>query len=93
MDVTLQVREHGVVTLPAEFLSKYGIQTGDTFRLVDLDGVFVRTPMVPMAPELSREIDRLREEAGLSLDDLLQTLRDQREEPPCPRECDEDFRN
>jgi AbrB family looped-hinge helix DNA binding protein len=78
---TVQVRERGVLTLPAELREKYGIRPGDTFRLVDLDGVFVLTPMVPMVPELAREIERLRVEAGLSTDDLLRALRQQREQP------------
>ena len=82
MDATLQVRERGVLTLPAEIRSKYGIEAGDTFRLLDLDGIFVLTPMVPMVPELAREIERLRVDAGLSLDDLLQALREQRERFP-----------
>lgn len=79
MDATVQVRECDVVTLPSELRTKYGIQTGDTFRLVDLDGVFVLTPMVPMVPELTRQIEQLREEAGLSIDELLQSLREHRE--------------
>jgi len=65
-----------VVTLPAELREKYGIQPGDSFRLVDLDGVFVLTPMVPMVPELAREIERLRLSAGLTVDDLLEGLRE-----------------
>lgn len=79
MDATVQVRDRGVLTLPAELREKYGIQAGDTFRLVDLDGMFILTPMVPMVPELAREIERARIEAGLSTDDLLRTLREQRE--------------
>jgi bifunctional DNA-binding transcriptional regulator/antitoxin component of YhaV-PrlF toxin-antitoxin module len=79
VDATIQVRDRGVLTLPAELREKYGIQPGDTFRLVDLDGVFVLTPMVPMVPELAREIERARREAGLTTDDLLRTLREQRE--------------
>ena len=79
MDATVQVRDRGVLTLPAELREKYGIRSGDTFRLVDLDGIFVLTPMVPMVPELAREIERARIEAGLSTDDLLRTLREQRE--------------
>ncbi|MEO7911011.1 MAG: AbrB/MazE/SpoVT family DNA-binding domain-containing protein [Roseiflexaceae bacterium] len=80
MDATIQVRDRGVLTLPIELREKYGIQSGDTFRLVDLDGMFVLTPMVPMVPELAREIERARIEAGLSTDDLLRTLREQREQ-------------
>ena len=79
IDSTVQVRKRGVVTLPAELRKKYGIEEGDTFRLVDLDGVFVITPMVPMVPELAREIDQLRQEAGLSTSQLLHALREERE--------------
>ena len=80
MDATLQVRQRGTLTLPAEIRQKYGIKPGDTFRLVDLDGIFVLTPMTPMIPELAREIERLREEAGYSIEELLTTLREQREQ-------------
>nr|PZN29982.1 MAG: hypothetical protein DIU80_08425 [Chloroflexota bacterium] len=79
MDASVQVRDRGVLTLPAELREKYGIRPGDTFRLLDLDGIFVLTPMVPMVPELAREIERARIEAGLSTEDLLRGLREQRE--------------
>jgi AbrB family looped-hinge helix DNA binding protein len=79
MDTTVQVRDRGVLTLPADLREKYGIRPGDTFQLVDLDGIFVLTPMVPMVPELAREIERMRLEAGLSIEELLRDLRDQRE--------------
>jgi bifunctional DNA-binding transcriptional regulator/antitoxin component of YhaV-PrlF toxin-antitoxin module len=79
MEATIQVRQRGTLTLPAELREKYGIQAGDSFRLVDLDGVLVLTPMVPMVPELAREIERMRQEAGLSTEELLATLREQRQ--------------
>jgi len=79
MEATVQVRKRGVVTLPSELREKYGIEEGDTFRLVDLDGIFVLTPMVPMVPELAREIEQARREAGLSAQELLEGLREQRE--------------
>jgi len=78
-DTTIQVRKRGVFTLPAEVRRRYDIEEGDTFRLVDLDGIFVLTPLVPMVPELAREIERLRQEAGLSTKELLQSLREERE--------------
>jgi bifunctional DNA-binding transcriptional regulator/antitoxin component of YhaV-PrlF toxin-antitoxin module len=80
MDTTIQVSEQGVLELPAEFREKYGIRSGDTFRLVDFDGVFVLTPMIPIVPELAHEIERRRIEAGLSAQDLLDDLREQREQ-------------
>ena len=78
MDAIIQVRNRGVITLPAELREKYGIENGDIFRLVDLDGVFVLTPMIPMIPELAREIEQARLEAGLSIEVLLEGLREQR---------------
>mgnify|MGYP006308767891 CR=1 FL=1 len=80
MDKTIQIRNRGVMTLPADLRDKYGIQAGDSFRVVDLDGIFVLTPMVPMVPELAREIERARLEAGLSVEELLEGLREQREQ-------------
>jgi bifunctional DNA-binding transcriptional regulator/antitoxin component of YhaV-PrlF toxin-antitoxin module len=79
MDATIQVRERGVVTLPSELRQKYNIENGNIFKLVDLDGIFVFVPMTPIAPELAREIERLRLEAGISMEELLQGLRTQRE--------------
>jgi bifunctional DNA-binding transcriptional regulator/antitoxin component of YhaV-PrlF toxin-antitoxin module len=80
MDSVIQVRSRGVITLPAELREKYGIENGDIFRLVDLDGVFVLTPLVPLVPELAREIERARVEAGLSIEELLHGLREQRQQ-------------
>jgi AbrB family looped-hinge helix DNA binding protein len=78
MSEQVQVRQRGTLTIPATLRERYGIKAGDTLNLVDLDGVFVLTPMVPMIPELAREIERLREEAGVSIEELLQGLREQR---------------
>jgi bifunctional DNA-binding transcriptional regulator/antitoxin component of YhaV-PrlF toxin-antitoxin module len=79
MDSVIQVRNRGVITLPADLRAKYGIESGDIFRIVDLDGVFVLTPLTPMVPELAREIEQARLEAGLSIEDLLQGVREQRQ--------------
>ena len=78
MDATIQVRKRGTLTLPAELRERYKIKSGDTFRLIDLDGIFVLTPLVPMVPELAREIERARLEAGLSVEEMIEALRDQR---------------
>ena len=80
MAISLQVQQRGTLTLPADLVNEHGIKTGDTLHLVDLDGIFVLTPMVPMVPELAREIERMRREAGLSIEELLTSLREQREQ-------------
>ena len=79
MDTTIQVRQRGTFTLPAELRERYKIKSGDSFRLIDLDGIFVLTQMVPLVPELAREIERARLESGLSTRDMLNALRGQRE--------------
>jgi bifunctional DNA-binding transcriptional regulator/antitoxin component of YhaV-PrlF toxin-antitoxin module len=78
MEATVQVRKRGTLTLPVELREKYGITEGDTFRIVDVDGVFVLTPMVPIVAELAREIERLRIEAGITTEEMLEGLRQQR---------------
>ncbi|MBN1246969.1 MAG: AbrB/MazE/SpoVT family DNA-binding domain-containing protein [Anaerolineae bacterium] len=88
MDATIQVRKRGTVTLPAELREKYDIREGDTYSVIDLDGIFVLTPMVPMVPELAREIERARLEAGLSTEELLRTLREERERYRAERDAD-----
>jgi len=78
MSSTIQFRQRGTITFPADLRKKYNIRTGDTYHLVDLDGIFVLTPMKPMVPELAAEIERLRLEAGLNTGELLQALREER---------------
>lgn len=59
MDITVRVRKRGAITLPAELREKYSIRPGDTFRLVDRDGIFVLTPMVS---EPARKRNECKEE-------------------------------
>jgi len=79
VEETIQVRKRGVVTLPAELRKKYKIKEGDSFRVLDLDGLFVLTPMVPMVPELAREIETMRLEDGISIQEMIEGLREQRD--------------
>jgi bifunctional DNA-binding transcriptional regulator/antitoxin component of YhaV-PrlF toxin-antitoxin module len=79
MDSTVQVDEQGAITLPSEVCAKYGIETGDTLRLIDCEGIFALTTISPVVAELAQRIEQLREEAGLSIDELLKSLREERE--------------
>jgi bifunctional DNA-binding transcriptional regulator/antitoxin component of YhaV-PrlF toxin-antitoxin module len=74
----VQLRRRGVLTLPKTLRDKYDLGEGDALHLVDVDGTFVLTPMEPVVPSLAREIERLREEAGLSTDELLERLQEER---------------
>jgi AbrB family looped-hinge helix DNA binding protein len=66
------------VTLPARIRERYDLSEGDPLTLVDLDGAILLSPRVSVADKLSSEIEYLTTEAGLSLDDLLKGLREQR---------------
>lgn len=78
---TVQVRKRGVVTLPKDFREKYGIEEGDALHLVDLGGgMFVATPMMPAVPSLVDEIEAIRQDGGVSLEDLRAGLREERKQ-------------
>jgi len=67
-----------VLTLPKSLRDKYDLGEGDALYLVDAGGAFVLTPMKPMVPSLSRKIEEMREETGLSAEELLAGLDAQR---------------
>jgi len=75
------MRGRGTVTLPARMRERYGLQDGDPITVVDLDGVLVLSPRVGMVPKLAAEIERLRRQAGLTLDDLLAAQAEERGAP------------
>ena len=50
----------------------------ETHYTVDLDGILVETSIEPLVPELAREIEQARIEAGLDTDELLTALREER---------------
>lgn len=74
----VQIGKRGTVTLPADLRRRYGLDAGDVLTIVDLGGVFVVSPQVSLVSKIAREIEQLRAEAGLSLEDLLQGLDDER---------------
>lgn len=75
---TIQIRGRGSVTLPARIRERYDLADGDPLTLVDLDGAILLSPRLSVADKLSTEIEYLRTQAGLSLDELLDGLREQR---------------
>ncbi len=68
--LTVQVRQRGTLTLPAELREKYRLGDGDPLSVVDLDGAILLTPKVLLVPRLAAEMQRLRKARKLSLKDL-----------------------
>lgn len=75
---TVQIRQRGVITLPSKLRQRHNLEPGDTLTFIDLDGAFFVAPKVSLVPKLVAEIERLRQEAGLSIEDLLEGLDEQR---------------
>ena len=79
-NATVQVRKRGVLTFPKKFRDAYGIEEGDALNLVDLGGgMFVVTRMMPAVPGLVEEIEKIRLNEDLSVESLLDGLREERE--------------
>jgi bifunctional DNA-binding transcriptional regulator/antitoxin component of YhaV-PrlF toxin-antitoxin module len=77
--ITLQVAQRGVITLPKTLRDSYTIQTGDTFTLIDLDGVFVLRPQRSEIGALAERIAAQWAEDGETLETMLEALREERE--------------
>lgn len=79
MVTTRQLPAKGTLTIPAELRQKYARNEGDILTPVDLgDGSFFLTPRVAIVSKLVAEMEALREEAGMSVEELLEGLPDQR---------------
>lgn len=70
---TVQIRQRGTLTLPAKLRAKYRLDDGDSLTVLDLDGTILLSPKVSILPKLAAEIERMRREAGLTVEDLLTT--------------------
>jgi len=74
----VQISRTGAVTLPAKIRSRYKLEWGDVLTFIDLDGAFLLCPKRSVVPEFAREIEKQREEAGMTVEDLLEGLDEQR---------------
>ena len=79
-EATIQLRDKGVITLPISLRRKYGLRPGDVFTLVELgDGAFTLTPKVSKVAALGDKVSEILQEAGVSVEDVLLTLNEERE--------------
>lgn len=78
---TIQMRAKGSITIPADVRQKYAFEDGDIFTLVDLgEGTLVLVPRVSIIPKLVAEIEAIREEAGITVEEMLADLQSQRKQ-------------
>jgi bifunctional DNA-binding transcriptional regulator/antitoxin component of YhaV-PrlF toxin-antitoxin module len=73
------MRGKGTITFPAKLRTKYKLQEGEVFTIIDLgEGTFLLKPMVSQVNKLSNQIAKRLKEENVTLDDLLQTLDEER---------------
>ncbi|MDI6770155.1 MAG: AbrB/MazE/SpoVT family DNA-binding domain-containing protein [Anaerolineales bacterium] len=77
----IQVVRRGVITLPKKLREANRIQEGDTLTLTDLgDGVLVLSPRRSRVDEVADRLATQWQGVGESLESMLKTLREVREE-------------
>lgn len=78
MSATLMTPK-GEIIFPAELREKYGFDDWILMSIVDMgDGSFLLKPKESKFAESTQEIRKTLEENGVTLDDLLLTLREER---------------
>ncbi len=79
-DSTVQLRDKGVLTLPVGLRRKYNLRPGDVFEIVELgDGAFTLSPRPSRLAASGDKVAEVLGQKGLSTDDLLQVLDEERE--------------
>ncbi len=79
-EATIQLRDKGVITLPMSLRRKYGLRTGDVFSVSDLgEGAFMITPKSSRVAALGDKVADILQAEGVSLEDLLEGLDEERE--------------
>ena len=77
----VQVVRRGIITLPKELRDNNRIEEGDLFTLIDLgDGVVVMSPQRSRVQEIADKLAKDWQESGETLESMLTTLREVREE-------------
>ena len=75
---SVRMGERGRVTVPARFRKRLGIKRGDTFSIVQVDSFLILTPKELVVPGAANAIARIMEERGLTLEEMLAGLEEQR---------------
>jgi antitoxin PrlF len=76
----VRVQEKGQVTLPADVRKRLGIKKGDLVAVVETpEGVLI-TPQEVVATKALAEIGKVLKEQGLTLEDMIESGRQIREE-------------
>lgn len=74
----VKLRERGQVTIPYEYRKDLGIGKEDVLNVLKIGDVLILVPRQLSGDALSRKIEGAMKKRGLTLDNLLSNLREQR---------------
>jgi len=78
---TVQMRGKGTITFPAKLRSKYKLQEGEVFTILDLGGgSFLLKPRIYEVDNVSAKVEKVLREDGVTLEEMFETLREVRKE-------------
>ncbi len=79
-EYSVQLRDKGVLHLPISLRRKYNVRPGDVFTLIELgDSGFVLALQASRLAGLGDKVAEMLNDAGLSMEDVLQMLDEERE--------------
>jgi AbrB family looped-hinge helix DNA binding protein len=76
----VNVDAEGNLTLPMELRESLGLQIGDTLKVMQTDDYVLLIPKRLLVPEFAEYMSKLLAEKGLTVDDLLASGEEIREE-------------
>jgi bifunctional DNA-binding transcriptional regulator/antitoxin component of YhaV-PrlF toxin-antitoxin module len=75
---TLRLGEQGQLTLPQAVCKSLAVNVGDALSLVQIEDVLLLSRLEVKIPELSQQFSAMMQEDGVSLEELLQGLEEER---------------
>lgn len=79
VSMSLRMAKRGIITIPKTLRDSYGMRPGDTFTLLDLDGVFVLNPQRSEIDAIADKIAAQWAADGETLGTMLEALREERD--------------
>jgi AbrB family looped-hinge helix DNA binding protein len=78
--ITVKIRQKGVITLPVDLRREHNLDEGDILTLIDLgEGALMLVPQASQVARLGDVVAEQLQAEGVSLDDLLEALDEERE--------------
>jgi bifunctional DNA-binding transcriptional regulator/antitoxin component of YhaV-PrlF toxin-antitoxin module len=71
---TAQIKADGTLELPETYRSELKLEAGDPVTIIRVNGHLIISPRPLVVPEMTEKIAGFREQAGLTIDDLVAGL-------------------